>query len=160
MTEALDRGLIDFGLVFENVDLTQYESLQIPYKDIWGVVMRRDAPLAEKKTITAEDLMDKPLILSRQAFHNLEFKELFHCNQEKLNIVATYNLIYNGALMAAEGMGYAITLDKLINTSGDSALCFRPLEPKIEAGITVIWKRHQVLAKAAQVFLQKLRWKG
>lgn len=159
VTEALDRGLIDFGLVFGSVDLTKYDSLQIPYKDTWGVVMRRDAPLAEKKAITAEDLMDKPLILSRQAFQNLEFKDFFHCDQEKLNVVATYNLLYNGSLMVAEGMGYAVTLDKLINVSGDSALCFRPLEPKIEASIAVIWKRYQVFSKAAKKFLQKLREK-
>lgn len=159
VTESLDRGLIDFGLVFGSVDLTKYNSLQIPYKDIWGVVMRRDAPLAKKKTITAEDLIDKPLILSRQAFQNLEFKDFFPCDQEKLNIVATYNLLYNGSLMVAEGMGYAITLDKLINVSGDSTLCFRPLEPKIEAGISVIWKRYQVFSKAAQFFLRKLREK-
>lgn len=160
VTEALERGLIDFGLVFGSFDLKKYDSLQIPYKDIWGVVMRHDAPLAEKKTITAEDLMDKPLILSRQAFQNLEFKNFFHCDQEKLNIVATYNLLYNGSLMVAEGMGYAITLDKLIHASGDSALCFRPLAPKMEASIAVIWKRYQVFSKAAQLFLRKLQEKA
>lgn len=155
--EELDRGLIDFGLIFGEIDTTKYEFIQVPYQDTWGVIMRRDAPLAEKETITAADLMDKPLILSRQAFQNHNFREFFPCNQEDLNIVATYNLLFNGSLMVDEGMGYAISFDKLINVSGDSNLCFRPLEPKLEAGMHIVWKKYQVLSRAARHFLQKLQ---
>lgn len=154
VTEALDRGLIDFGLIFGSVDLAKYDSVKVPYRDTWGVIMRRDALLAEKKTITAEDLIDQPLIVSRQAFQNMEFKDFFHCDQDQLNIVATYNLLFNGSLMVDEGLGYAISLDKLINVTGDSNLCFRPLEPRLEAGMHIIWKKYQVFTKAAQKFLQ------
>lgn len=157
VTEALDKGLIDFGLIFGNVDTKKYDSIKVPYKDIWGVFMRRDAPLASKKTITAEDLMGKRLILSRQAFNNSEFRDFFHCTEDKLNIVATYNLLFNGSLMADEGMGYVLGLDKLLNVSGDSNLCFRPLEPRVEASMSIIWKKYQVFSKAAQKFLQKLQ---
>lgn len=155
--EELDRGLIDFGLIFGEIDTTKYEFIQVPYQDTWGVIMRRDAPLAEKETITAADLMDKPLILSRQAFQNHNFREFFPCSQEDLNIVATYNLLFNGSLMVDEGMGYAVSFDKLINVSGDSNLCFRPLEPKLEAGMHIVWKKYQVLSRAARHFLQKLQ---
>lgn len=159
ITEAIDRGLLDFGLIFGNVDLTKYDSIPVPYKDIWGVLMRRDAPLANKEFITAEDLMDKPLIISRQAFQNVEFKSFFHCEQEQLNIVATYNLLFNGSLMADEGMGYVLCFDKLVNASGNSNLCFRPLEPRIEAGMSIVWKKYQVFSKPAQKFLQVLQGK-
>lgn len=157
ITEAIDRGSIDFGIVFGNIDFTKYDSIPIPYEDIWGVLMRRDAPLAEKNMITAEDLMDKPLIISRQAFKNLEFKNFFHCEQEKLNIAATYSLLFNGSLMVDEGMGYAICFDKLINVSGDSNLCFRPLKPQIKNHMSIIWKKYQIFSKPAQKFLQRLR---
>lgn len=157
VTEALDRGLIDFGLVFGEIDTSKYDYIKSPYKDTWGVIMRRDAPLAKNETITAEDLLDKPLIISRQAFKNSEFREFFHCDQEKLNIVATYNLLFNGSLMVDEGMGYAISFDKLINVSGNSNLCFRPLRPKLEASMSIVWKKYQVFTKAAEKFLQKLQ---
>lgn len=157
ITESLDRGLIDFGLIFGNIDLTKYDSIPIPYKDIWGVLMRRDDPLAQKKFITAGDLIDKPLIVSRQAFENAEFKHFFPCEQEQLNIVATYNLLFNGALMVDEGIGYAISLDKLVNVSGNSHLCFRPLEPKVEASMSIVWKKYQVFSKPVQKFLQILQ---
>ncbi|MBD5137649.1 MAG: LysR family transcriptional regulator [Lachnospiraceae bacterium] len=157
VTEVLDRGLIDFGLIFGDVDTSKYEYIKLPYKDTWGVLMRKDSPLAKKKTVTANDLIDKPLILSRQAFQNVEFLEFFSCGQEKLNIVATYNLLFNGSLMVEEGMGYAICFDKIINVSGDSNLCYRPLEPEINANMSIVWKKYQVLTKATEKFIQKLQ---
>lgn len=157
ITEAIDRGLIDFGIVFGNIDTTKYDSIPIDYKDKWGVLMRRDTELAEKEFITAEDLIDKPLIISRQAFQNSELKNFFHIEQDKLNIAATYSLLFNGSLMVDEGLGYAICFDKLVNVSGDSNLCFKPLKPKIEVHMSIIWKKYQVFSKPAQKFLQKLQ---
>ena len=127
--------------------------------------MRRDSPLAEKKTVSAEDLIDKPLIISRQAFQKKEFRDFFSSVPDsspdgvpdKLNIAATYNLLFNGSLMVEEGMGYAICFDKIINVSGGSDLCFRPLQPKIEATMNIVWKKYQVVTKAAEKFLQKLQ---
>lgn len=155
--EDLDRGLIDFGLIFGEVDTSKYEHISVPYNDVWGVLMRRDSPLAEKETISAEDLLDKPLIISRQAFQKAEFRDFFPCATDKLNIAATYNLLFNGSLMVEEGMGYAICFDKIINVSGKSNLCFCPLQPKIEASMSIVWKKYQVVTKAAEKFLQKLK---
>lgn len=154
--EDLDRGLVDFGIIFGKIDASKYEYIQIPYKDIWGVIMRRESPLAEKQEITAEDLIDKPLIVSRQSLLNSEFCEFFPCPREKLNIVATYNLLFNGSVMVDEGMGYAICFDKIINVSGDSNLCFRPLSPRIEASMSIVWKKYQVLSKAIEKFLERI----
>lgn len=155
--EDLDKGLIDFGIIFGEVDTSKYEYIQIPHKDIWGVMMRRDSPLAEKQEITADDLIDKPLIISRQAFQNADFREFFPCALEKLNIAATYNLLFNGSIMVDEGIGYAICFDNIINVSGESNLCFRPLSPRMEAGMSIVWKKYQVLSKAIEKFLERIR---
>mgnify|MGYP002508232643 CR=1 FL=1 len=157
ITEAIDRGSIDFGIVFGNIDTAKYESIPVHHKDTWGVLMRRDAELAKKEFVTAEDLIDQPLIISRQAFQNSELKNFFHMEQENLNIAATYSLLFNGSLMVDEGLGYAICFDKLVNVSGNSNLCFRPLQPKIEARMSILWKKYQVFSKAAQKFLQQLQ---
>lgn len=155
--EELDRGLMDFGLLFGPVDTSKYECIQIPYKDTWGVLMRKDSPLAEKTSITADDLWDKPLIISRQAFQSGELRDFFSNEHEKLNIAATYNLIYNGSLMVDEGIGYAICFDKLIYSIGEGSLCFRSLAPKVEAVPSLVWKKYQVFTKATSLFLQKLQ---
>lgn len=155
--EQLDKGLIDFGLVFGNVDSKKYNALKLSAKDTWGVLMRKDSELSHKKYITPKDLYDKPLIISHQRNQGGDFSSWLNCNLEKLNIVATYNLLFNASLLVDEGLGYAIGLDKIINTGDNSNLCFRPLEPAVEAELSVVWKKYQFFSKAAEQFLIKLK---
>lgn len=155
--EQLDKGLIDFGLVFGSVDFGKYNAIKIPVKDTWGVLMRKDSELARKNTITTEDLWDKPLIISHQKNQGGELSSWLNCNIDQLNIIATYNLLFNASLLVDEGLGYAIGLDKIINTGENSNLCFRPLEPAIEAELSIIWKKYQVFSKPAEQFMLKIK---
>ena len=155
--EYLDRGLIDFGVVYGPVDTSVYASIRIPFHDTWGVLMRRDCPLADKSNIQPQDLWDKPLIASAQKTSISPLAAWFQRDVETLNVVATYNLVFNASLLVEEGLGYAMCLDKLINVSGDSTLCFRPLSPRVEAEASIIWKRYQVLSKAAQKLIDALQ---
>lgn len=155
--EQLEKGLIDFGIVFGNIDLQKYNSLKMPAKDSWGVLMRRDSELAEKESVSAEDLWDKPLILSHQRNQNSELGLWLKQDFSKLNIVATYNLLFNASLLVDEGLGYAVGLDKIINITENSNLCFRPLTPRIEAEMSIVWKKYQVFSKAAEKFMRKLK---
>ena len=158
LIEKLDKGLLDFSILFSKVDTSKYDSIEIPIKDVWGVLMRRDSPLAEKRAITPEDLWDQPLILSRQASaEDSAVARWLDKDLSKLNIVATYNLVFNASLMADEGLGYVLGLDKLINVSGDSNLCFKPFFPDLEASIMMVWKKYQVFPKAAEKFLETLQ---
>lgn len=155
--ERLDKGLIDFGPLVGPVDINKYDYMRLPFKDTWGVLMRKDSPLAEKEKITAEDLWDKPLILSHQTSINSEMFSWLKTDLSKLNIAATYDLIYNASLFVKKGFGYVIALDRLINTTGDSTLCFRPLSPALEAGLCIVWKKHQVFSRASNAFLKQLQ---
>lgn len=157
ITERLDKGLIDFALLLEPVDISKYSYLKFPVKDVWGVLMRRDCPLAQKKSISPKDLRDMPLIVSRQALDGSELTQWLKSDNEQLNIVSTYNLVYNASLMVDEGLGVALCLDKIINVSGDSSLCFRPLKPKLEVGMSLVWKKYQVFSKAAEKFILKMQ---
>ena len=156
VAERLDKGLIDFGIMVEPADLSKYEYLRIPLTDTWGVLMRKDSSLAEKEVITAEDLYAQPLILSKHSVGKNLIDEWFGKSSEQLNMVATYNLIYNASLLVEAGIGYAVGLDGLINTSG-SNLCFRPLYPKLETNLDLAWKKYQTFSKPAQIFLKYLK---
>ncbi len=153
----LDKGLIDFGILVEPADLSKYEYLRLPQKDTWGVLMRKDSPLAAKDFVAAEDLYAVPLIRSRHTMNKNEVSDWFKKDTDKLNIAATYNLLFNASLLVKEGLGYAIGLDKIINTSGDSELCFRPFMPKLESSLAVAWKKYQVFSKASELFLKRLQ---
>lgn len=150
--EQLDKGLIDFGLLFGNIDLTKYNSISLPTKDTWGVLIPKDSELAKKDVITPNDLIKEPLIVSRQGITRGELQNWFKLPEEKLNVVATYNLLYNASLLVEEGVGYALCLDKIINTSNCN-LCFKPLYPKLEVSMSIVWKKHQVFSKASNKFL-------
>ena len=157
ISERLDKGLIDFGIFIEPFDLSKYEYLRLPLYDTWGVLMRKDSPLAEKEFVTPEDLWDKPIIRSRQSIGKNKVGEWFGKSDEELNIVATGNLLYNMSLLVEEGLGYAVCLDKIINTSGNSNLCFRPLYPELISHLDIAWKKYQVFPKCTEIFLKRLR---
>lgn len=157
IVERLDKGLIDFGLLVEPFDNSKYDFIRLPVKDTWGVLMRKDSPLAEKESICAEDLWDKPLIISHQTTISNEMIAWLRKDISQLNIVATYDLLYNASRFVKMGFGYVIALDKLINTSGDSNLCFRPLYPASEAGLCIVWKKYQVFSRAAEQFLREIQ---
>lgn len=161
VTQRLDKGLLDFGILIQPVNISKYNYIHIPATDVWGVVMRKDSPLAQKKTIQPTDLIDLPLICSRQvikqSFTQNEFVDWFGGLFDTLNIVTTYNLAYNAAIMVEEGIGYALMLDKIVNTSSESPLCFKPLEPRLETGLVMVWKKDQIFSTAADTFLKEIQ---
>lgn len=157
VADRIEKGLLDFGIFVEPADISKYDFLKLPVTDVWGVLMRRDSPLATKNSITSQDLKDIPLIFSNQQMVKNEISGWMDGDFEQLNIIATYNLIYNASLLVEEGQSYVLGLDKLINTSGDSQLCFKPLEPRLEVGLTLVWKKYQIFSRAADYFLKTLR---
>lgn len=163
VTEKLDKGLLDFGVLIQPIDLSKYDNITLPDKDVWGVIARNDSPIAGKNQVSLNDLTSVPLIASRQMSKKYSadsgFLDWFGKEFEKLNIVATYNLVYNAAIMVEAGMGYAVTLDKLVNVSKGGNLCFKPLSPKLESGLDIVWKKYQVFSPAAKLFLEKLQEK-
>ena len=118
--------------------------------------MLQDSPLAEKEAITPEDLRDQPLIISHEESNGGRLFQWLQQNISDLNITAHYNLLFNASLLVEEGLGYAVCFDRIINTSGNSRLCFRPLTPSLEVEMSIIWKKYQVFSKPAEKFLQAL----
>lgn len=157
LMDQLDKGLFDFAVLWDPTDISAYESMSLPFKDKMSLLMPGDCELAKKEQIDLSDLIDLPLIASRQQLKNNLFESLLKNNGIHLNIIATYNLIYNASLMVQEGMGYAIGFDHIIDTSGDRNLACRPLFPIHELNMNLVWKKYQVFTKASQLFLQKLQ---
>ena len=153
----LDKGLVDFALIVGSVNTDKYDFLSIPTQDVWGVLMRRDTPLAKLDSIRAEDLWDKPLIFSRQVSEGDEFFQWLKKEPAELNVVAYYNQAYNSTLMTEAGLGYTIILDKRFDISENSELCFRSLEPPLILDVYLAWKKYQVFSKAAKLFLVHLK---
>ncbi len=156
LSERLDRGLLDFAVIAQAVDLSKYNYLEVPESDTWGVVMRKDAPLAAKESVGINELLDLPLIVSRQGLRE-DIPKLFGEKVDRLRVTTTINLTYNGSVMVREGLGYLLTFDNLVNTGEDSELCFRPLSPRLETKLYIVWKKYQACSPAADALLRTLQ---
>lgn len=153
----LNSGLLDFGVFIDPVDLSKYDYYQLPIKEKWGVLMRRDSDLSRYEKITADMLKNYPVILSDQEIVKNEIAGWIGGNDRKLDVRVTYNLIHNAALLVGENGGYALTFQGLVHTDEKSLLCFRPLEPILEEDIHIAWKKYHVFSKQAEKFLELLK---
>lgn len=158
VSERLDNGLVDFGLFVGNTNLDKYDYLKLPINDVWGLLMRKDCPLAAASTVNPTDLTGIPLLCSRQALHSNELSGWLGYDFSRLHIISTHNLINNAAFMVKAGMGCALTIDKLVSPF-DPVLTFRPLEPTMKADLIFAWKKYQIFSKAASKLLEILTQK-
>lgn len=157
VTERLDRGLLDFAFIVEPPDLSKYNYLEIPESDTWGVLMRRDCPLADKSVLEIKDILPYPVFCSEQSA-KVDLPRWCGEYIDQLNVMATFNLSGNAAVFAREGLGIVLTFDKLIETNDKSSLCFRPIVPSLHTDMYVIWKKYQVFSPAAQLLLDNLKF--
>ena len=157
VADKLESGLLDFGIFFDPVNLSQYDYFTLPGKEVMGVLMRKDDPLSQYDAITPDMLRNQPIILSDQDIVKNEIAGWIGGNERKLNIKVTYNLIHNSALLVEEGGGYALTFNNIISTDENSLLCFKPLSPQLEDGIHIAWKKYHLFSKQAERFLELLK---
>lgn len=156
VTEKLDKGLIDFAVLAEEPDLTKYNYLIFPEADIWGLIIPSGSELSKKNRITIDDLVGLPLFCSEQGWN----KDITKWQPEKINdlrLEGSFRLSYNGSLFVKEGLGYLLTLEHLVDTSADSGLVFRPLYPRLETKIYLIWRKYQVFTPIAERLLDCLK---
>ncbi len=156
VTEKLDKGLLDFAVICETPDEKKYEYVQFPESDYFGAAFPSDSGLAKKEQITAEDLRGLPLFCSGQSWENdirPWAKEIF----SDLHLEGSFRLAYNGSMFAREGLGVLLTFNDLVNTSPGSGLAFRPLCPRLEMKMYLIWNKYQSFTPIAERFLEQIK---
>ena len=155
--ERLEKGLIDFGVGVGAVDLERFSSIRLPVTHEAGLLMRKDSSLASRVTINPDDLMNIPIIAPRNEGVRRAYAEWMGRKFETLNVVASYNLIFNAAFLVEEGVGYALCIDRLVESSVDQPICFIPYDPPMKFNVDIAWKKNQVFSKASQKFLEYLQ---
>ena len=156
VADKLQKGLLDFVVLAEEPDPKKYEFRPLPEADVWGLVFPSDDPLAKKKTFKPKDLIGLPLFCSRQAWEN-EIASWAGDRFAEFRLEGSFKLSYNGAIFAKSGLGYLLTFDRLIDTSQLSGLVFRPLSPRLETKLYLVWKKFQPLTPIAERFLAEIK---
>ena len=153
--ERLDKGILDFAVLVETPDYKKYNVLEFPETDKWVAVMHREHPLAVKQAIKPEDLFGVPLFCSEQSW-NADIPRWAGEKMKDLQLEGSFQLSYNGAVFAAEQLGVLLTFDKLVNTGPESGLAARPLVPKLENKMYLVWKKYQMFSPIAEKFITQL----
>lgn len=152
--ERMDHGLLDIAILIDSGDAVRYENLVLPEAHQFGLIMRRDSPLASRSAIRPEDINGLPLIVPRRAGLQRELAAWSGLEEGELNIISTFNVVYsNPHLLVEHGLGYAFSLEN----QGASGLLFSPLDPPLEISFTVVWRRHAPLSRAALRFIAVLK---
>lgn len=157
ITERLDKGLLDMGFLLEPEINPRYDYQIMPLYETWGVLMRKDSELADRDSITFQELSGLPLIMPSQTSNFNKISTFFADTLSSAHMIASYNLIYNAGLMVEAGMGYALGIDDLINTAGNHPLTFVPLSPTLKSNVYLFTKKYQVFSKATKLFLDRLQ---
>lgn len=152
--DRIDKGLSDMGLLLGPMRQEKYDYLNLHQKDIYGLLMPGDCELAKQETINIDQLKTLPMILADQTFSGHQDLDWF--GEDALNVVATYNLIYNATFLVEHGVGYALCFDRLVNTSGRN-LAFRPITPELSVGLYIVTKKYQTFSPAAKAFYGKIK---
>ena len=154
--QRLNNGTLDFGIIMGPEKLLDYHSIRLPQKNIWGILVRKDHPIAEKEKITPEDLKGVPIITSAQSKEQDVFRVWAGSLIDQYNFICQYNLIFNARLLAETGACLALTYKNLINITG-TGLVFRPLTPTVTDQNNLIWNKNRQLSNVAQFFLNRLK---
>lgn len=160
LLEQLDKGLLDMGLMLGRQNQDKYRQIPLNMESRFGLLMTKDSPLASMDVIPLERLQSLPLIVSQQTVVTQQLREWLGREPEDLNIIATYNLIYNATFMVEQGMGYGLCLEKLVNTEGRRNLTFRPIGPELTVNAYLTVKKYQVLSRSAQLLLDEIIQRG
>ena len=157
--ERVDKGLLDFGVVIGRTPEARFESLELPARERWGLLVRSDDPLAAHEVVTQEDLRARRLIVSAQPTDPTqpasEAEQLL--GDLSANVVATYTLLYNASLLVEQGFGIALCLDGIVAAGEGTPFAFVPTDVQPAVRTHLIWKRFQPQSRAAALFLRELR---
>lgn len=154
--EKIDQGILDLGFLTEPIDKKKYDTISLPHKEHWGVIVRKDDALLQKRTISFQDIIHLPLLVPERQVLQRDILSRLGCNlsYEELNIFATYNRLSNGILLVEHGLGYAVCLQVGWFNRPDTGVCFLPFHPECVMKGMLAWKKNHVLSAAATKFIQ------
>jgi len=156
VTEKLDKGLLDFAVICEAPNGKKYDSIPFPEGDVWGLILPSEDALARNEAIRVDDLVGLSLFTSQQGWEG-DIRRWAGKRFDELRLEGTFRLAYNASMFVREGLGYQLSFRHLVDVSEGSALAFRPLEPRLESKLYLIWNRYQAFTPIAERFVEQIR---
>ncbi len=157
VTDRMDQGILDMGILLEPVDAEKYEYVRFPRREHWVAVMTPDSPLAEKEFITADDLKHEELILPIRLKVQGELATWFGRSFSQLSSHYRSNISTNALYLVHRHLGIALTVSGSQPFIDSNQIVVRPLQPELSAGVLLAWKREVPRSRAVSVFIDFVR---
>lgn len=154
LKERLERGLLDFAIMQEPIEIGNADFIRLPERDVWGFLMAADAPLADTAGISRKDLKGHHLMASRRAPVQAEFKNWLGEELPKFDV--TCNLSGN-MLPFLHGDFMLLTIEGAVDKLDPARFRFVPLTPMLTTSTVLVWKKLNPVFGPAKVFLEFLK---
>ncbi len=155
--EKLDKGDIDIGILLEPVETAKYDYFRLPCTERWGVLVRRDDPLAQADNVRVSEVLPLPLILPRRRIVQEEIASWLGVGIDELRIVASHNLLTNTISLVERGLGSVICVEGAHSIRPDERVRFVPFAPERITGHVLAWKKNRMFPSATSCFIQFMR---
>lgn len=155
--EQMEKGLIDIGVLLEPINIEKFDFIRLAGKERWVVLMRPDAPLADKEAVSARDLENLPIILPRRTNVQNELTNWLGDSFQTMQVLFTSNLSTNSAIMVQEGLAYSIVIEGAVPFWDKEKIAYRPLCPELTANSVLAWKKQQPFSLAATKFIEHMK---
>lgn len=155
--EQMEKGLIDIGVLLEPINIEKFDFIRLAGKERWVVLMRPDAPLADKEAVSARDLENLPIILPRRTNVQNELTNWMGDSFQTMQVLFTSNLSTNSAIMVQKGLAYSIVIEGSVPFWDKEKIAYRPLCPELTANSVLAWKKQQPFSLAATKFIEHMK---
>ncbi|WP_461219607.1 LysR family transcriptional regulator [Lapidilactobacillus salsurivasis] len=141
ISDRLEKGLLDLAILLEPVPTENFITLTLPREERWGLLVSKHNFLAQQAEIRPDDLLGTPLLCSSRAPVQQLLSDFAGVPADQLNVVGTYNLIFNVFSLVANEVGAAVTIEGAVSNRLGADLRFIPLAPTVKTHCVLAWKQ-------------------
>lgn len=154
LRRQIDEAETELACLIEPVEAAKYNYLVLPVHEQWGIILRADDPLAQRKSFTKDDLSKLPLIIPHRNIVRDQVSDILKLDLRKLNAKVSNNLPNNAMELIRSGQYYGLAIGGILGLYHDPSLAFVPFSPTTSTGHVLVWKKNRTLSPAAEAFLQ------
>ncbi len=155
IANRLEKGLLDLAIVLEPVSTEKYETIVLPRKEKWGLLVSMDSFLAQKTVLTKDELQGVPLLISKRPEVQALFSRFMNKDIAELPIIGTFNLIFNIFSLVENNVGSAFVIEGATMYRQASTMKFLPLSPVMETNCVLVWKKNRSLSPVVKELIKR-----
>lgn len=155
LIEKMRGGLIGLAVITAPYDQQLLNSFQVGQERM-AALMRRDHPLAERESLSAEDLLPEPLIVPSRKAHVDTIRRWFRGTGQNPEIICEMDNYLDAAALAGRGVGISI-FPQTAYVMNDSLIQKEILAPNTAVDYLFVWRKGHQLSLLEETFIDYVK---